>query len=160
VAARSSAASEHEVSPEVMAAVFHGVTVSDVTAVVVVEPVGGVLRASWVNDKAGALLGYAPEDLQALPFDSLLPTLSGGELRLLLRRERAVRMTLPVRHASGALLDCSVAAVPALVGRRWTVRFTSTANETERALRATADAHERRFSTLTERSPIPTLLSE
>jgi len=40
------------------------------------------------------------------------------------------------------------------------VRLTSSANETERALRATADAHERRFSTLTERSPIPTLLSE
>ncbi len=34
------------------------------------------------------------------------------------------------------------------------------ANEQERALRATADAHERRFSALTERSPVPTLLSE
>src|SRR5215212_8809509 len=69
-------------------------------------------------------------------------------------------MTLPVRSASGALLDCSVSAVPAPTGRRWTVRMSSTANETERALRATADAHERRFATLTERSPIPTLLSE
>ena len=42
----------------------------------------------------------------------------------------------------------------------WTLRILSTANEQERALRATADAHERRFSALTERSPIPTLLSE
>jgi diguanylate cyclase (GGDEF)-like protein/PAS domain S-box-containing protein len=42
----------------------------------------------------------------------------------------------------------------------WTMRILSTANEQERALRATADAHERRFSALTERSPIPTLLSE
>src|ERR671912_2476401 len=36
----------------------------------------------------------------------------------------------------------------------------STANEQERAPGPTADAHERRFSALTERSPIPTLLSE
>ena len=42
----------------------------------------------------------------------------------------------------------------------WTLRVVSTSNEQERALRATADAHERRFSALTERSPIPTLLSE
>ena len=40
------------------------------------------------------------------------------------------------------------------------MRIISTANEHDRALRATADAHERRFSALTERSPIPTLLSE
>src|SRR3712207_3470323 len=45
-------------------------------------------------------------------------------------------------------------------GRMWTVRLISTSNEQERALRATADAHERRFSALTERSPVPTLLSE
>jgi diguanylate cyclase (GGDEF)-like protein/PAS domain S-box-containing protein len=151
---------EHQASPEVVAAVFHGVAVSDATAIMVVESVGGVLHVSWGNDKAVALLGYAQEDLRVLPFEQLLPSLSGGELKLLLRRERAVQMTLPVRCASGAVLDCSVSSVPALVGRRWTVRLTSTANETERALRATADAHERRFSTLTERSPIPTLLSE
>ena len=160
MAARSRVANEHQPSPEIMAVVFHGVTVSDTMAVVVVEAVDGVLRVTWGNEKAIALLGYAQEDLRSVPFDQLLPSLSGGELKLLLRRERAVRMTLPVRAASGALLDCAVAAVPAPVGRRWTVRLSSTANETERALRATADAHERRFSTLTERSPIPTLLSE
>ncbi|HEV7871483.1 MAG TPA: EAL domain-containing protein [Modestobacter sp.] len=153
-------ASEHQASPEIVAAVFHGVTVSDAMAIVVVEPVGGVTRVTWSNERSVALLGYAREDLQALSFDQLLPSLSGGELKLLLRRERAVRMTLPVRCASGAALDCTVSTVPAPAGRRWMVRFASTANETERALRATADAHERRFSTLTERSPIPTLLSE
>ena len=158
--ARSRVLSEHQASPEVMAAVFHGVAVSDAMAILVVEPVAGALRVSWSNDKAGQLLGYALEDLRALPVDQLLPSLSGGELKLLLRRERAVRMTLPLRCASGALLECAVSAVPAVVGRRWTVRLSSTANETERALRATADAHERRFSTLTERSPVPTLLSE
>jgi diguanylate cyclase (GGDEF)-like protein/PAS domain S-box-containing protein len=143
-----------------VAAVFHGVSVSDASAIMVVEYVAGVLHVTWGNEKAVALLGYAHEDLRALPFDRLLPSLSGGELKLLLRRERGVQMTLPVRCATGAVLDCAIASVPALTGRRWTVRMTSTANETERALRATADAHERRFSTLTERSPIPTLLSE
>ncbi|PZA20556.1 putative bifunctional diguanylate cyclase/phosphodiesterase [Modestobacter versicolor] len=160
MAARTRVVDDHHASPEVIAAVFHGVAVSDATAIVVVEPVDGALHVSWSNEKAVGLLGYAREDLRVLPVEQLLPTLAGGELKLLLRRERAVRMTLPVRGASGALLECVVSAVPAPAGRRWTVRLTSTANETERALRATADAHERRFSTLTERSPIPTLLSE
>jgi len=160
VPARSRVPSEHQASAEVMAAVFHGVAVSDAMAILVVEPLGGAQHVSWSNDRAVKLLGYAQEDLRALSFEQLLPSLSGGELRLLLRRERSVRMTLPVRSASGALLECAVFAVPTPNGRRWTVRLSSTSNETERALRATADAHERRFSTLTERSPIPTLLSE
>ncbi|MCZ2815895.1 putative bifunctional diguanylate cyclase/phosphodiesterase [Modestobacter sp. VKM Ac-2984] len=154
--------SEPHASPEVVAAVFHGVTVSDAAAVLVVEQVGAVLRVGWSNERAATLLGYGPEDLRAVAVEQLLPSLGGGELKLLLRRERTVHMTLPVRCASGALLDCVVSAVPVPppAGRRWTVRVTSTANETERALRATADASERRFATLTERSPVPTLLSE
>ncbi|MQA36099.1 putative bifunctional diguanylate cyclase/phosphodiesterase [Modestobacter roseus] len=147
-------------SPEVVAAVFHGVSVSSSSAILVVERAGRVARVGWSNEKAVAVLGYAQEDLRALPVDQLLPALQGGELRLLLRRERAVVMTLPVRCASGESLECSVSAVPAPGGRRWTLRLAATSNEQERALRATADAHERRFATLTERSPVPTLLSE
>ncbi|WP_308128156.1 putative bifunctional diguanylate cyclase/phosphodiesterase [Modestobacter italicus] len=162
MAARTRALSEPSASPEVVAAVFHGVSVSDAMAILVVEQVDGVLRVSWSNERAGTLLGYGVADLHAVPVEQLLPSLRGGELKLLLRRERTVHMTLPVRCASGALLDCSVAAVPVPppAGKRWTVRLLSTANEAERALRATADAHERRFATLTERSPVPTLLSE
>ena len=151
---------EQVVPPEVVAAVFHGVTVSDSMAILVVERPGGEARVTWSNEKAVGLLGYALEDLRSLPLEQLLPSLDRGELKLLLRRERAVRMTLPVRTALGVEQECVVTAVPAPVGRRWTVRVVSTANEQERALRATADAHERRFSTLTERSPVPTLLSE
>ena len=92
--------------------------------------------------------------------DQLFPSLGGGELKLLLRRERAARMTLPVHTASGAPLEAVVITTPSPGGRMWTIRILSTANEQERALRATADAHERRFSALTERSPVPTLLSE
>ncbi|MEU2350583.1 EAL domain-containing protein [Modestobacter sp. NPDC049651] len=160
MSARSRVQGDEPVPPEVVNAVFHGVSVSDAAAILVVERVGGTARVTWSNGRAVDFLGYGLEDLRSAPFEQLLPSLGRSELKLLLRRERAVRMTLPVRLASGATLECIVSAVPAPVGRRWTVRLISTANEQERALRATADAHERRFSTLTERSPVPTLLSE
>ncbi|GAA4736754.1 EAL domain-containing protein [Modestobacter marinus] len=162
MSARAQAVSGPPVTLEIVAAVFHGVAVSDAVAVLVVEQRDGVPRVGWSNEQVATLLGYGPEDLRAVAVEQLLPTLGGGELKLLLRRERTVHMTLPVRCASGALLECVVAAVPVPppAGRRWTLRVTSTATEAERALRATADAHERRFATLTERSPVPTLLSE
>ncbi|WP_052090378.1 putative bifunctional diguanylate cyclase/phosphodiesterase [Modestobacter caceresii] len=162
MSARTRAVGEPQASPEIVAAVFHGVSVSDAVAVLVIEQVGGVFRVGWSNERVATLLGYGPADLHAVAVEQLLPSLGGGELKLLLRRERTVHMTLPVRCASGALLDCVVSAVPVPppAGRRWTLRVASTANETERALRATADASERRFATLTERSPVPTLLSE
>jgi diguanylate cyclase (GGDEF)-like protein/PAS domain S-box-containing protein len=160
VAVRQRVADDHQVPPEVVAAVFHGVSLSDAMGVLVLEQVAGVARVRWGNARAGGLLGFALEDLAGLPAARLFPTLEGTQLRLLLRRERAVGMDLPVRCASGALVDCAVMATPVPGGRRWSLRLASTANETERALRASADAHERRFSTLTERSPVPTLLSE
>ncbi|WP_231851829.1 putative bifunctional diguanylate cyclase/phosphodiesterase [Modestobacter italicus] len=150
----------HLVPPEVVAAVFHGVTLSDTMGILVLEQVAGVPRVQWSNGRAGTLLGYALEDLAGLPAAQLFPTLEGAQLKLLLRRERAVGMDLPVRCATGALVECTAMATPVPGGRRWTLRLASRANPTERALRATADAHERRFSTLTERSPVPTLLSE
>jgi diguanylate cyclase (GGDEF)-like protein/PAS domain S-box-containing protein len=147
-------------APDIVSAVFHGVAVSEAVAVLVVEPTRAAPLVRWCNDKAVQLFGYAREDLQSLPMGQVFPSLRGGEFKLLLRRERSVRMTLPVRTASGALVDTTVDATPAPAGRLWTLRLASTANEQERALRATADAHERRFATLTERSPVPTLLSE
>jgi diguanylate cyclase (GGDEF)-like protein/PAS domain S-box-containing protein len=161
----TSAPVELQVSPEIVSSIFYGAAVTDVLAILVVEtvvPSGGhpSPRISWANQGAVSLLGYAVEDLTGLPVEQLLPTLRGGEQRLLLRRERAAQMTLPVRTASGAVVESEVIATPSPSGGTWTLRIVSTASESERALRATADAHERRFSTLTERSPIPTLLSE
>jgi diguanylate cyclase (GGDEF)-like protein/PAS domain S-box-containing protein len=153
--------SEHDmVPPEIVSTVFYSATVSDSLAILVAETVGGTQRLTWCNEGAVQLLGYGLEDLRATSVRHLFPTLGGGELKLLLRRERAARMTLPVRTASGAEIEAVVITTPSPGGRMWTVRMLSTANEQERALRATADAHERRFSALTERSPIPTLLSE
>jgi diguanylate cyclase (GGDEF)-like protein/PAS domain S-box-containing protein len=152
---------EHDmVPPEIVSTVFYSATVSDSLAILVAETIGATQRLTWCNEGAVQLLGYGVEDLRATALSHLFPTLGKGELKLLLRRERAARMTLPVRTASGADVEAIVIATPSPGGRMWTVRILSTANEQERALRATADAHERRFSALTERSPIPTLLSE
>jgi diguanylate cyclase (GGDEF)-like protein/PAS domain S-box-containing protein len=89
-----------------------------------------------------------------------VPTLRGAEVKLLLRRERSARMNLPVRTASGALVEVVVLCTPTPSGQTWTLRLLAADSESDRALRATADAHEQRFTTLTERSPVPTLLSE
>jgi diguanylate cyclase (GGDEF)-like protein/PAS domain S-box-containing protein len=157
----SISASEHDmVPPEIVSTIFYSATVSDSLAILVAETVGGTQRLTWCNEGAVQLLGYGVEDLRATSMRHLFPTLGGGELKLLLRRERAARMTLPVRTASGADVEAVVITTPSPGGRMWTIRILSTANEQERALRATADAHERRFSALTERSPVPTLLSE
>ncbi|WP_448628260.1 putative bifunctional diguanylate cyclase/phosphodiesterase [Geodermatophilus sp. URMC 64] len=148
------------VPPEVVSSIVYSATVSEGMAILVAETVGTTPRVTWGNQGAVKLLGYGLEDLLRLPVENLLPTLRGSELKLLLRRERVAQMTLPVRTASGATVESVVIATPAPSGRMWTVRVVSTTNDLERALRATADAHERRFSTLTERSPIPMLLSE
>ncbi|MGY1814490.1 putative bifunctional diguanylate cyclase/phosphodiesterase [Blastococcus sp. SYSU D00820] len=158
--ASPTASAELRVAPEIVSSIFYGAAVSDSLVLLVAEMVGGTPRITWGNEGAVHLLGYALEDLHHLPVGSLVPTLRGGELKLLLRRERAARMNLPIRTASGAVVDALVVSTPTPSGRMWNLRIVSVANEQERALRATADAHERRFATLTERSPIPTLLSE
>src|SRR3954454_15154998 len=147
-------------SPEIVAGIFYGAAVTDMMAILVAERTGGATRVTWGNQGAVKLLGYGLEDLGNLPFDTLLPTLRGGELKLLLRRERGTQMNLPIRTASGATVECVLISTPMPSGRMWTLRVVAGTNEQERALRATDDAHERRFSTLTERSPIPMLLSE
>src|SRR3954452_17933942 len=153
--------SDDMVPPEIVSTILYSATVSDSLAILVAELVpGGGHRLTWGNEGSTQLLGYGVDDLYGLPVEQLFPSLGGGELRLLLRRERSARMTLPVRMANGASFESVVMTTPSPGGRTWTVRLLSTANAQERALRATADAHERRFSALTERSPVPTLLSE
>ncbi len=153
--------SEHDlVPPEIVSTIFYSASVSDSLALLVAESVGGEQRLTWCNEGAVSLLGYGLDDVRTVALDHLFPSLGGGELKLLLRRERAARMTIPVRTASGAVIEALVMTTPVPGGRMWTLRILAASNEQERALRATADAHERRFSALTERSPIPTLLSE
>ncbi|WP_233488600.1 EAL domain-containing protein [Blastococcus sp. TF02-9] len=153
-------ASDDHVPPEIVSSVFYSASVSDSMALLVAETSGRTQRVTWANEGAVQLLGYGLADLSAMPVEQLFPTLGGGELKLMLRRERSAQRTLQVRTASGALVEVGVLTTPSPGGHRWTVLLRATANEHERALRATADAHERRFSALTERSPVPTLLSE
>jgi diguanylate cyclase (GGDEF)-like protein/PAS domain S-box-containing protein len=155
-----SAPVEADVSPEIVSTIFYGAAVTDVLAILVVAASSSGPRVIWANQGAVRLLGYGVQDLAALTVEQLLPSLRGGELRLLLRRERGAQMMLPVRTASGVVVESEVISTPSPSGQTWTLRVVCTASESERALQATADAHERRFSTLTERSPIPTLLSE
>jgi diguanylate cyclase (GGDEF)-like protein/PAS domain S-box-containing protein len=155
-----SAPHEDMVPPEIVSTVFYSATVSDNLAILVAEATPAGQRLTWCNEGAVQLLGYCLDDVRALPMDQLFPSLGGGELKLLLRRERTARMTVPVRTASGVTIEAVITTTPDPSGRMWTMRVLSTSNEQERALRATADAHERRFSALTERSPVPTLLSE
>src|SRR3712207_2556800 len=106
-------------------------------ALVVAESVGSRTRITWGNVGAVELLGYGLDDLRALPVDHLFPSLGGGELKLLLRRERAARMTLPVRTASGATADAVVTTTPSPSGRMWTIRILSTTSEQERDRKST-----------------------
>ncbi|MGY1792704.1 putative bifunctional diguanylate cyclase/phosphodiesterase [Geodermatophilus sp. SYSU D00525] len=147
-------------TPEVVAAVFSAAAAGEGTALLVAETVGGAPRVTWANEGAVRLLGPGPAGLAGLPVAHLLPTLAAGELPLLLRREHTSRLALPVRTAGGGLTDAVVRATPAPAGDAWTLVVTPGAAEADRVSRATADAAERRFATLSERSPVPTLLSE
>jgi diguanylate cyclase (GGDEF)-like protein len=126
---------------EIVSSIFHSATVSDDLAILVAETTGGAPRVSWGNQGAVSLLGYAVEDLRTVPVRQLLPTLRDGELRLLLRRERSAEMTLPVRSASGELVQATVSATPSPSGRMWTLRIEP----------STPDADDLRFAALTER---------
>src|ERR687893_372486 len=65
----------HVVPPEIVDSVFYSATVSDNLAILVAETVGSTQRVAWGNEGAVQLLGYAVDDLRALPVDQLLPTL-------------------------------------------------------------------------------------
>jgi diguanylate cyclase (GGDEF)-like protein/PAS domain S-box-containing protein len=155
----TAAPSAGRLATAVSASVFYSATVSDAAALLVVESAGETPLISWGNDSAARLLGHPIDDLRRGPLADLVPGLADGGMALLLR-ERTAQVTVPVRTATGSAVECVLVAMPEPSGKRWVVRLIATANELERALRATAEAHERRFATITERSPVPMLLSE
>ena len=108
------------VPPEIVSTVFYSATVSDSLAILVAETSGNEQRLTWCNEGAVQLLGYGLDDVRALALDHLFPSLGGGELKLLLRRERSARMTIPVRTASGAVVESLVMTTPSPGGRMWT----------------------------------------
>ncbi len=145
----------------VVAAVFHAASVGDGVALFVVESTGrGVPCVTWAGVGVERLLGHALSEVPGRPLSAFLPDLPAGGMGALLRAERAVCEHLAVRTATGELLDAVVLATPSPTAGVWAVSVRTGASANERALAARAAAHERRFSTLTERSPVPTLLSE
>ena len=86
--------SDDHVPPEIVSSIFYTASVSDAMALLVAETQGRTQRFTWGNHGAIQLLGYGLEDLRAMPVEQLFPHLGGGELKLLLRRERAARRTL------------------------------------------------------------------
>ena len=156
----TTATAEPLVPAEIVSSVFYGAAVSDGLVLLVAEVVDGTPRIVWGNEGATQLLGYGADDLRWLPVASLVPSLRGAEAGLLLRRERSARMNLSVRTASGALVGALVLCTPTPSGRTWTLQVVPADSGSERVLRASAGAHERRLATLAERSPVPTLLSE
>src|SRR3712207_7339315 len=111
------------VPAEVVSSIFYGAAVSDTLVLLVAEMVAGTPRVTWGNEGATQLLGYGLDDLRSLPVSSLVPSLRGAEVKLLLRRERSARMNLPVRTASGALVEVLVLCTPTPSGRTWTLRL-------------------------------------
>ncbi|GHE07716.1 putative bifunctional diguanylate cyclase/phosphodiesterase [Klenkia taihuensis] len=141
-------------------AVLHAASVRvDAAVFVVVAEVGGP-RVRWAGAGVERLLGHATTDVLGMPLDRLLPEPPPGGLGALLRRERSVTTELRGRSRTGALLDLVVTTTPSSDPGVWTVTAQHARTATERALADSAAAHERRFTTLTERSPVPTLLSE
>src|SRR4051812_23941440 len=133
-----SAADDDMVPPEIVSTVFYSATVSDALAILVAENVGGTQRLTWGNEGAVQLLGYGLEDLRALPVAQLFPALGGGELKLLVPRGRASRMTLSVRTPSGADVGGGVDPTPSPGGRMWGLPVRGRENEQDRVLRPTA----------------------
>jgi diguanylate cyclase (GGDEF)-like protein/PAS domain S-box-containing protein len=84
----------------------------------------------------------------------------GVSAATMFRRERLTTTSVTLRTAVGETVACRAHAVPAPGGRLWTLQVHPAQSEREIALRASADAHEHRFRTLAERSPVPTMMSE
>jgi len=145
-------------------AVVHAAAVSVDLALLVIaaegDAEGSQVRVRWGNAGVERLFGHSAGDLPGMALDRLFPTPPPGGFRGWLRRERSTVAELAARSGTGVPVDLHVTATPSSDAGVWTLSAQPARSATERALAASAAAHERRFTTLTERSPVPTLLSE
>ena len=147
-------------SARVSRAVVHAASVRVDVAILVVTADGDGARIRWANTGVERLLGYAAADLVGTTVEALFPRPPLGGTAALLRRERSVTLELLARDRTGSLVELAVVTTPSTEGGVWTVSAQHARSDAERALADSAAAHERRFTTLTQRSPMPTLLSE
>ncbi|SCX55550.1 diguanylate cyclase/phosphodiesterase with PAS/PAC sensor(s) [Klenkia marina] len=145
-------------------AVVHAAAVSTDLALLVIaaeaDADGGQVRVRWGNAGTEKLFGHAAGDLPGMALDRLFPVPPPGGFGGWLRRERSTVAELSARSGTGVPVDLHVTATPSSDTGVWTLSAQPARSATERALAESAAAHERRFTTLTERSPVPTLLSE
>ena len=134
--------------------VFYSATVSGTLALVIAESVKGTRRLTWEQRGATQLWATASTTCAPFPWSGCSPPSGRGAEAVAAPRAR--RADVPAGADRGRP-DRRVRRHdhPRPQRPHVDVRIISTANEHGRALRAAADAHERRFSALTERSPIP-----
>jgi diguanylate cyclase (GGDEF)-like protein/PAS domain S-box-containing protein len=147
---------------EVVAAVFHAVAADPVGALLVLELGGDVTEpiVRWSNLGAGMLLGMAGSDVEGARLSEFLTGRQGTSLTTMFRRERSTSASVTIRTSVGQTVYCVVKAAPTADDRLWTLQIEPAHSARELALRASADAHERRFRVLAERSPVPTMMSD
>ncbi|WP_082573251.1 MULTISPECIES: putative bifunctional diguanylate cyclase/phosphodiesterase [unclassified Nocardioides] len=147
---------------DVVAAVLHAAAADPDVALMVTEldeeNPEPIIR--WSNLGTTVLLGLARSDLDGEPLSAFVTTPDGESVTTLYRRERPTTTSVTVRTAVGEAVACRMSAVPAPDGNLWTLQIQPAQTDLELALRASADAHERRFKVLAERSPVPTMMSE
>ena len=141
-------------------AVVHAAAVSVDLALLVIAAEGDQIRVRWGNAGIEKLFGHSAGDLPGMALDRLFPVPPPGGFGGWLRRERSTVAELAARSGTGVPVDLHVTATPSSDAGVWMLSAQPARSDTERALAESAAAHERRFTTLTERSPVPTLLSE
>jgi diguanylate cyclase (GGDEF)-like protein/PAS domain S-box-containing protein len=148
-------------SRDVVAAVFHAAAAEPNVALLVTE-LGDATAPTirWSNPGACKLFGLASSDLEGEQLAEFLTGLDEVSLTTMFRRERSTTTSVSIRTAIGETVACLVTANPSPEAGLWTLHLRRAYSDMERALRASADAHERRFKVLAERSPVPTMMSE
>jgi diguanylate cyclase (GGDEF)-like protein/PAS domain S-box-containing protein len=152
------------VPPGAVRALLHGTTQTLLPLLVVSAPGRPVLEQAtvvWANRATGQLLRYETRALVGRAMGRLVVPPRPGEHRPeLLRRERTHSTALTMQVADGSHIDVLVRALPAASDPLWALSLRLPKAQDDEAVQAAVAAHERRFVTLVERSPVPTVLSE
>ncbi len=141
-------------------ALQHAVAMSD-SAVLLVR--GGTDGAhptvAWLNAAAADLLARDARSVTGLPLASVLTT---SDDQPLLHEVRGQRRSGRLRGADGSVHPVEVVAHPVPGQRLWAVTAVAEPDTVGRGRAAAEAAHayERRFLALTERNPVPTVLSD
>lgn len=115
----------------------------------------------WANRAADDLLHPGSGQLVGTRVGRLLAPLAPGERRpVVLRPARTGKAVIRVVTADGAGAELLLRAVPSPSQGTWTLGLAREGTAAERAAVDRLGAQERRFATLVEHSPVPTMIAE